>query len=285
MTEPFIFVSYRRNDASPYALALKAELEHRLRSALVFVDVQRMQATDRWPEVLEHSLSRARVLIALVGTRWMECEECSDRSRLFDPGDWVRKEIGFFLRRNSLAIVPALVDGAHTPPSPDLPKEIAELADIQAIRLEPGFWNESIANVVSILTERFGFEAIPTSTPNPGRSAFRGLAPPLDQSILDAALSKFLCGWRLESRYDRIGLGATTQWLVKTYKFPSFGAAMAFMKEGAAACESLNHHPTWEYCFKEVKVNLSTWNAGHRITQYDVDLAMRFDKLASTIIN
>ena len=64
MTEPLVFVSYRRSDTSPYALALKAELEHRLKSAFVFVDFQRVQATERWPEVLDGALGRARAYLS-----------------------------------------------------------------------------------------------------------------------------------------------------------------------------------------------------------------------------
>src|SRR6476620_1869600 len=100
MIEPFVFVSYCRSDTAPYALGLKSELEQRLTSAFVFVDTQRIRVTDRWPETLDDALSRARVLIALIGTRWVQCEDCEERPRLFAQDDWVRKEIGYFIKNN-----------------------------------------------------------------------------------------------------------------------------------------------------------------------------------------
>src|SRR5262245_11936303 len=121
MDEPFIFVSYRRSDTTPYTLALKAELEHRLRSAFVFVDIERIQATDRWPEILDNALSRARVLILMIGARWIECEDCAERPRLFDENDWVRKEVVSFLLKKPLSILPVLVDGAKMPSVDELP--------------------------------------------------------------------------------------------------------------------------------------------------------------------
>src|SRR5262245_49814896 len=97
MNEPFIFVSYRRSDTTPYTLALKAELEHRLSSAFVFLDIERLQAKDRWPEILDHALTRARVLILMIGASWIEREDSSKPPRLFDETDWVRKEVVSFL--------------------------------------------------------------------------------------------------------------------------------------------------------------------------------------------
>jgi pterin-4a-carbinolamine dehydratase len=280
MTEPLVFVSYRRSDTSPYALALKAELEHRLKSAFVFVDIKRVQATERWPEVLDGALGRARVLVTMIGPRWIECEECAERPRLFDAADWVRKEIAYFLRTNSLAILPVLVDGARMPAAAELPPDIAEISEIQAVRLDPTHWNECIDRICKTLADRFDFELLKTAALNPGKSAFRRLTPPLDETTLARALKEFLAGWQVEPRFDRTEYGAMTQWLVKTYNFPSFKSAIQFMQDGASACDSLDHHPTWENCYKQVVVNLTTWNAGHRITQFDVELARRLDKIA-----
>jgi 4a-hydroxytetrahydrobiopterin dehydratase len=131
---------------------------------------------------------------------------------------------------------------------------------------------------------RFGFELLDNHVKNPGQSAFRQLTPPIDDPTLQRALCGFLRGWKVELRYDRHGYGATSQWLVKTFEFSSFELAMRFMQEGAEACRNLNHHPTWENTYKPVVVRTTTWNAAHRITHYDIDLARRFDRIAANVM-
>jgi pterin-4a-carbinolamine dehydratase len=56
------------------------------------------------------------------------------------------------------------------------------------------------------------------------------------------------------------------------------------MQDGAEACRSLNHHPTWENTYKQVVVRTTTWNAAHRITQFDIELARRFDRIAAAVM-
>src|SRR5262249_47720059 len=211
MTEPFIFVSYRRDDTSPYALSLKAELEHRLRAAFVFVDLQRIQATDRWSDVLDDALRRARVLIVMIGSRWMQCEDCTDRPRLFGDDDWVRKEVLRFMTTRPGDVLPLLIDHAIMPEAADLPPDIAGIAKIQAAKLDTPHWRNCIETVCQTLASRFGFELLDEQVKNPSQSAFRQLTPPIDDQTLQRALCEFLRGWRVELRYDRHGYGAMSQ--------------------------------------------------------------------------
>jgi len=280
MIEPFVFVSYRRSDTAPYALGLKSELEQRLTSAFVFIDTQRIRTTDHWPEALDDALSRARVLIALIGTRWVECEDCEERPRLFARGDWVRKEIGYFLKNTPQAIIPVLVDGGQMPVSKELPSDLAMLSNIQATNLDSSRWHECVSKIARTLADRFDFKLKDEGNKNPAPDSFRKqLTKPIDTRTLEQALSQFLAGWQVINCYDREESGLS-QWLVKSYTFPSFQLAMKFMQDGSVVCESLNHHPTWENCYKEVSVKLTTWNAGYKITQFDIELARRLDRIA-----
>lgn len=284
MNEPFIFISYRRSDTTPYALAIKAELEQRLRSAFVFVDIYRIQGTDRWSDILDNALTRARVLIVLIGPNWIEHEGGTVRPRLFDDDDWVRKEICAFTGREIAAVLPVLVGGAQMPTDEMLPDDLAELTRIQAIKLDPPFWPQCIDKICQVLASRFGFELEDYKPRNPGKSHFRSLTSPLDQQTLDKTLREFLRDWKVELKYEPNEYAAMSQWLVRTFNFPSFGTAMRFLQAGAAECEQLDHHPNWENCFKQVVVRMTTWNAGHRITQYDVDLAHRLDRIAAKLL-
>jgi hypothetical protein len=54
-----VFVSYRRDDTGPFVLALRSELELRPDGVPVFVDVNRIQGGDRWPEALSYDADMA----------------------------------------------------------------------------------------------------------------------------------------------------------------------------------------------------------------------------------
>lgn len=74
--------------------------------------------------------------------------------------------------------------------------------------------------------------------------------------------------WRIET-------GA----LQKTFLFPDFAAAFAFMTRVAAEAELMNHHPDWRNVWNKVEVRLNTHDAGG-ITELDFRLAAAMDRLA-----
>ena len=71
--------------------------------------------------------------------------------------------------------------------------------------------------------------------------------------------------------------------LVKTYTFPDFRIAMAFMVKAGDEAELRDHHPAWTNVYNRVEVRLQTHSAGGKITAKDTDLAGAFDQVASVI--
>jgi 4a-hydroxytetrahydrobiopterin dehydratase len=67
--------------------------------------------------------------------------------------------------------------------------------------------------------------------------------------------------------------------LQKDFRFKDFQAAFGWMTRVAVLAEAANHHPDWQNCYNRVAVQLSTHDAGDRITQSDVDLARRIEAL------
>ena len=65
----------------------------------------------------------------------------------------------------------------------------------------------------------------------------------------------------------------------KIWKFKSFSEAWGFMSRAALAAEKLNHHPEWSNTYNVVDVTLTT-HAADGLTQLDIDLATRLDKLS-----
>ena len=67
--------------------------------------------------------------------------------------------------------------------------------------------------------------------------------------------------------------------LVKTFKFKDFTEAFGFMTKVAIVAEKMNHHPTWTNTWNTVSFELSTHDAGNKVTDRDRKLADAIDKL------
>ena len=73
---------------------------------------------------------------------------------------------------------------------------------------------------------------------------------------------------------------ATDGKLVKTFRFPDFVEAFAFMTQVALVAERLNHHPDWSNVYGTVRVMLSTHDAGG-VTELDFELAAAMEAASS----
>jgi 4a-hydroxytetrahydrobiopterin dehydratase len=67
--------------------------------------------------------------------------------------------------------------------------------------------------------------------------------------------------------------------LKKTFKFHDFNEAFGFMTRVALLAEKMNHHPTWTNTWNTVSFELSTHDAGDKVTDKDRKLADAIDKL------
>ena len=90
----------------------------------------------------------------------------------------------------------------------------------------------------------------------------------LTEEELSAGLAA-LPGWRREGEF-----------IHRTFRFPDFAAAFAFMTAVAVDAEELDHHPDWSNVYDRVEVRLSTHEAGG-LTRLDLELAGRIDARAA----
>lgn len=80
------------------------------------------------------------------------------------------------------------------------------------------------------------------------------------------------------------GLSALPGWtrrgsaLARTFEFPDFPAAIAFVSRIADAAESMDHHPDIDIRYTKVTCTLSTHSAGG-ITQRDFKLAEAIERV------
>ena len=101
-TQPGIFISYRREDASGHAGRLYDRLCERFGKNRLFMDVDTLELGLDFVEGIEHAIGSAGVLLAVIGRSWIRVEDEHGKRRLDDPNDFVRLEIAGALERNKI---------------------------------------------------------------------------------------------------------------------------------------------------------------------------------------
>ena len=67
--------------------------------------------------------------------------------------------------------------------------------------------------------------------------------------------------------------------LVKTFKFDSYLAGLAFASAVGVIAEGLNHHPDLAIGWRKVTVSFTTHDAGNKLTEKDFTAAAAIDAL------
>jgi flagellar biosynthesis GTPase FlhF len=129
-----IFISYQREDSWGVAGRLSDRLREQFGRNQIFMDLDSIELGGNFMEVIETTVAKCDVLLAVIGNNWLITkDECGDR-RLDNPADWVRKEIGTALHRQ-IRVIPILVGSALMPRSTDLPDDLKPIVSLNALRL------------------------------------------------------------------------------------------------------------------------------------------------------
>jgi TIR domain len=155
-----IFVSYRRDDAPGDARGIYERLGRSFGEGKVFMDVDQLLAGQRFDRELGKALAECDVLIAVIGSRWMDLlSECTQHGKR----DYVRDEIAAALQREIIVIPVMMGREANMPPLPraqDLPENIRDLVLYQKHNIaHESFGRDAthlIAALQSLLRERRG---------------------------------------------------------------------------------------------------------------------------------
>lgn len=141
-----IFISYRRSDSSGYAHALASCLAKQFGSESVFMDVDSLEPGVDFIETIGTSLDSCKVLLALIGSNWIGCQDNSP-PRIKNDMDYVRKEVADALERN-VRVIPVLIDNAVMPPVEDLPDDLKPLIRRHAIEWSNTRFNIDLDRIV-----------------------------------------------------------------------------------------------------------------------------------------
>ena len=130
-----IFLSYRREDAAGFALALFGRLEQSFPSERLFMDVEGgIGAGQDFVRVIEDEVSACDVMLVLIGPDWLTVTDEAGRRRLENPEDFVRIEVELALKFGK-RVIPVLVQKTEMPRADALPEPLKALARRNAVGL------------------------------------------------------------------------------------------------------------------------------------------------------
>jgi tetratricopeptide (TPR) repeat protein len=124
-----VFINYRSKDSGSYAALLYLDLSRRFGEDMVFLDSESIPAGADFAAQLLSRVRRCRVLLAVIGPRWLVATDGAGRP-IDKPADWVRRELAEALSAG-VRVIPVLTDGASMPAEGDLPTDIAALGRCQ----------------------------------------------------------------------------------------------------------------------------------------------------------
>jgi hypothetical protein len=159
---PGLFISYRRSDAGPYARLLKVQLSRHLPDTPVFMDLDSIEAGTDFAEAIQTGVNSSRVLVALIGPKWLDLLDEAGRRRLDDPDDYVRFEIRTALER-CMRVIPVLIDGAEMPQHHQLPDDLGKLARLNAIQMSYDRYEYDECRLITVIQKVLAAGKMPES--------------------------------------------------------------------------------------------------------------------------
>lgn len=151
-----IFISYRREDSTDVTGRIYDRLRQEFGAGAVFIDVDSIPFGVDFRKYLDTQVSKCEVFLVVIGRDWIKKRGSKGKSRLEDPGDFVRIEVESALKRD-IPIIPVLVSGAAIPPLDRLPAGLQELSYRNAlvVRPDPDF-HPDMDRLVEFLKEEIG---------------------------------------------------------------------------------------------------------------------------------
>lgn len=145
-----VFVSYRRQDSESTAGRLYDALRLRCPECQFFMDVDGIQPGQDFARVLSTEVTRADIMLVIIGPGWLTASAPDGTRRLDDAEDFVRTEIRAALTAG-LMLVPITILSAAVPAAEELPADIRDLARRQAMALSTSSWKEDVEAIAAQL--------------------------------------------------------------------------------------------------------------------------------------
>ncbi len=167
---PKLFISYRREDSAYPAHSICERLKSHFGKDAVFIDVDTIPYGVDFRKHLNDAVAKCDVLLAVVGSKWLDAKREDGTRRLDDPRDFVRIEIEAALHRD-IPVIPVLVDQVVIPKNTQLPEALSELAFRNAAQVRPGLdFNSDVDRLVRGLQKLLKLEPGQAPIPTPEKT-------------------------------------------------------------------------------------------------------------------
>ncbi len=166
-----IFINYRSDDDSYAAPLLDDHLRAVFGDEKVFKDSRSIEAGTEFPPTLWSALMDCKVLLVLIGRRWLTLTDANANRRIDHPDDYVRREIEAALLKGA-RVIPVLLDGAELPSADQLPATVRGLTERQAMRLRQRESGIDLPAIVAELSKSVPPKKAAGTGPAQGRGNF-----------------------------------------------------------------------------------------------------------------
>ncbi len=149
-----IFLSYRRKDTASAAGRLHDYLEREFGADMVFKDIHDIGLGTDFRKVLSKTLMDCKVVLALIGDRYVSLTDAEGNIRIMNPNDYVNIEVSTALAfKDQKLVIPILINGARMPKRDQIPKSMETLTWQNAKKLSNDYWKTDIERLVKAIRE------------------------------------------------------------------------------------------------------------------------------------
>ena len=131
-----IFISYRREDSADVTGRIYDRLVAAFGRETIFKDVDSIPMGVNFKEYLDKQVQHTRVMLAVIGPKWLTVTDSQGARRLDNPADFVRIEVEMGLQRK-IPVIPLLVSGASMPRENQLPATLQNLSLQNGTQIRP----------------------------------------------------------------------------------------------------------------------------------------------------
>lgn len=131
-----IFISYRQLDSQYVASSLSEKLQEKFGHGTIFWD-EHIPLGTNYQTFIREALSTSKVVLAVIGDRWLSALDKNGNQRIFLSDDMVRFEIKFALD-NMIPLIPIILSNASIPSKDKLPEDIQELSFMNGLHFRSG---------------------------------------------------------------------------------------------------------------------------------------------------
>jgi formylglycine-generating enzyme required for sulfatase activity len=147
-----VFISYRHDDSAGHAGRVHDRLVQSFGRDLLFMDVDAIPLGVDFIKVLREEVAKCDVLLAVIGTHWLNASDEEGKRRLDSTSDFVRIEIATALQRG-IPVIPILLDGAKIPKVQQLPKDLEGLAARNGLDVRHASFHQDMDKLIAGLKD------------------------------------------------------------------------------------------------------------------------------------